>query len=322
MKYRNLFLTMGLLFVPHVVFGACSTANLTRCLDSVCAINIGANPAARCQYCGSATFGESKTEGVMKNITAGSAAKYTISDKELKKAPKDQGQRYIWATEQCLKKVKDCTQENVDEIYDPLIEQSCKSAGISFDVKNLAQNATQTKTKSACSTEITACVIAENHCMANYGNCELDADFDKHFSECALVASGCDEFSKDIRSTLASARNTAFKNAESALEGIVLAHQEARETKLNQVQAACTDQYAKQKCVSDVCENYMPNKCSPMTLAINLGSEDQDKYKIERALAEEFCLYHDIACSRLPPTFKLPIQLNPNIDLVKQAKRK
>ena len=59
-----------------------------------------------------------------------------------------------------------------------------------------------------------------------------------------------------------------------------------------------------------------------MTLAINLGSEDQDKYKIERALAEEFCLYHDIACSRLPPTFKLPIQLNPNIDLVKQAKRK
>ena len=47
MKYRNLFLTMGLLFVPHVVFGACSTANLTRCLDSVCAINIGANPNGR-----------------------------------------------------------------------------------------------------------------------------------------------------------------------------------------------------------------------------------------------------------------------------------
>ena len=40
-----------------VAHGACSVANLTRCLDSVCAINVSSNPAARCQYCGTTDAG-------------------------------------------------------------------------------------------------------------------------------------------------------------------------------------------------------------------------------------------------------------------------
>ena len=102
MKNHNLFLVMGLFVAPHLAFGACSTANLTRCLDSVCAINIGANAAARCQYCGSASAGEPSTAGVMKNITAGNAAKYTISDKELKKALQKEKRRQSQNIEQSV----------------------------------------------------------------------------------------------------------------------------------------------------------------------------------------------------------------------------
>ena len=87
MKYRLLFLSVNLLFAPTLVFGACSVANLTRCLDSVCAINIGANPAARCQYCGTNSAGEPAKSGTMKSISAGTSSKYIISDKELKNAP-------------------------------------------------------------------------------------------------------------------------------------------------------------------------------------------------------------------------------------------
>ena len=63
----------------------CSRANLTRCLDSVCAINISSNPAARCQYCGSVGAG-TPPNTKMKSVSVGASAKYNISDKELKKA--------------------------------------------------------------------------------------------------------------------------------------------------------------------------------------------------------------------------------------------
>ena len=83
MKIRD-FVFLSLLFTsPSFVYGACSVANLTRCLDSACAINIGANPAARCQYCGSESAGEPEKSTAMKSISAGASAKYNISDKEL-----------------------------------------------------------------------------------------------------------------------------------------------------------------------------------------------------------------------------------------------
>ena len=78
MRTRALIFSVALLFAPTFVYGACSVANLTRCLDSVCAINIGANPAARCQYCGSSNAGEPTKSTAMKSITAGASAKYTL----------------------------------------------------------------------------------------------------------------------------------------------------------------------------------------------------------------------------------------------------
>ena len=290
---------MGLFMVPHFAFGACSTTNLTRCLDSVCAINIGANPAARCQYCGSASAGKPSTAGVMKSVTAGNAAKYTISDKELKKAPTDPGQRYIWATEQCLKKLKDCTGEDVSDNYDSLIEQSCKAAGISQDMATLVKKAGQEKSKSTCETEINTCLISEKRCLADYRNCESDADFDKYFSECSVAANGCDSYTSAIRSQHMSARDSAIKNSALALQNIVNAYQAARKQKLADTKQSCQNKSAKQKCINTVCDNNMPNKCGTTMDVAKVDKETIDVIKTETTLAEQLCAFYDVACDRL-----------------------
>ncbi len=299
MKYRNLFLSATLLFVPNLVFGACSTNNLTRCLDSVCAINIGANTAARCQYCGTANAGSPSTTSAtsisggtlaMKNITAGNAAKYTISDKELKKAPSDPGQRYVWARERCLEKVKGCTDDDAKETYNPLIEQSCVAAGINAGITALANKAKETKTEKTCSTEITSCIIDEKHCLADYTNCESDADFDKHFSQCILDSIGCDTFTSAIRSTVLSKRDTTFKNSELALKNMVASYQNARKQRLAGTEQACSDGSAKQKCIKQVCSRNMRHQCS-------------EGFEYEEQMATTLCEYHDVACERLKHVF-------------------
>ena len=124
---------LPVLFIGTVADGAtaCSRANLTRCLDSACAINMSSNPSARCQYCGTATAGKPSSKKEMRSVSVGASAKYNISEKELKKAPSDPGERYSWATKLCLQKVSGCNAEDVSDTYDPLIEQSCKAAGVS-----------------------------------------------------------------------------------------------------------------------------------------------------------------------------------------------
>ena len=286
MKQSKLFSVIGLLFAPAFAFGACSTNNLTRCLDSACAINIGANAAARCQYCGSSAAGTPTTAGVMKNITAGSAAKYTLSDKELKKAPTNPGERYIWAAEQCLKKIGGCTAEDVSDTYDSLIEQSCKAAGISADMANLTKKAKQTKNSKSCSADINKCVLNEKHCGNNYTNCESDADFDKYFSQCALASQGCDEFLSEIRPDLSNTRKGIFANAAKQLQGLVQWYQTKRANSLAQKTNNCKNGSAKQTCINAACASYMPNKCAT-------------GYENERSMAEQLCGFYDTACERL-----------------------
>ena len=286
MKKHIILFSICLLFVPTLGFGACSIANLTRCLDSVCAINIGANPAARCQYCGSASAGEPNKSTAMKNVSAGASAKYTISDKELKKAPTDPGQRYVWGTQLCLEKLTECTPDDVTDNYDSLIEQSCKAAGISAEMTNLAKKANTKKTQNSCSTEISACVIDTKHCNADYKKCESDAEFDKHFSQCSIDSTGCESFLTDIRKTLISARNSAIANADKLLKNIVNAYKNAREQKLANAQNSCKGSKAKQDCVERVCKNNMRNKCAT-------------GFDYEKTVANELCKFYDTACERL-----------------------
>ena len=286
MRHHWLLFSGFLLFAPTFVYGACSVANLTRCLDSVCAINIGANPAARCQYCGSASAGTPEKSTAMKSVTAGASAKYTISDKELKNAPSDPGKRYIWGTELCLAKVSDCTPDDVTDNYDTLIEQSCKAAGISAETANLSKKLNTAKSQKSCSADISACIIDTKRCGGDYRKCESDSEFDRYFSECSISANGCDAFLADIRQSLTSARNSAIQNAEKILQSIVAGHQSARQQKLANAQNSCKNDSAKTNCITNVCAINMENKCA-------VG------FEYEKAMAAEICKFHDIACSRL-----------------------
>ena len=286
MKYSSLCFSVALLFAPTFVYGACSVTNLTRCLDSVCAINIGANPAARCQYCGTASAGEPTKSTAMKSVTAGTSAKYTISDKELKKAPKDPGERYVWGTKLCLEKVSGCTAEDVTDNYDSLIEQSCRAAGISAEMTNLAKKANTAKTQTSCSSEISTCLIDAKHCNADYKKCTDDTDFDKYFSQCSIASTGCDSFLTDIRASLISTREQKLSGADKLLKSIVAAYQEKREQKLANIQQGCKDGSAKNNCITRVCNNNMRNKCTT-------------GFDYEKTIANELCKFYDIACNRL-----------------------
>ena len=87
----------------NTAHAACSVADLTRCLDSVCAINVSSNPAARCQYCGTTDAGT--PTNTMRSVSVGTSAKYNLSAKELQKAPDAPSARYAWAIRQCIARV-------------------------------------------------------------------------------------------------------------------------------------------------------------------------------------------------------------------------
>ena len=286
MKKNTLFFTLALLMFPGILRAAtCSHANLTRCLDSVCAINMLSNPAARCQYCGTPDAGTPPANGMI-NVTVGQSARYTLTEKELKSAPTNQGQRYAWATTACLKKLPDCTPDDVSDTYDSLIEQSCKAAGINSEFTSLREDAMKTKTRAQCNTDIRACLIGDNRCGPDFSACEQNADFDKFFATCSVQATGCTAHVSSIRTDLLAARDTAIKNADMLLANIVASYQSARTQKLNQAQASCKNNSGRESCIKTVCERSMANKCAA-------------GFESEKSMATQLCKFYDLACNVL-----------------------
>lgn len=284
MKARILFFIIGGAIVPYGAFAACSVANLTRCLDSVCAINASSNPAARCQYCGTENAGTPGATG-MRSVSVGASAKYTISERELKSAPSTPSARYTWATQQCIARVTDCTADDVSDAYDQLIEQSCRAAGITAEMASLRTAAAKTVSAASCKTDISACMVADNHCTADYSACAADADFDKFFAMCSVDATGCDAHLGAVRDELVSTRDTAIKNATAAVDAIAKSYQDARDKKLATARANCTDNAGRAACIKSVCERSMANKC--------------DNNSSETSMATSLCKFYDLACAVL-----------------------
>ena len=287
MKPHITFLVLSLLLSGTAnAASKCSHANLTRCLDSACAINISANPAARCQYCGTASAGAPKVIKGMRAVSAGASAKYNISDKDLKKAPTDPGERYAWATSQCVKKVAGCTADDVTDAYDKLIEQSCKAAGVTAKLEKTLKATSKKKAKSVCVSEIESCLIMEKHCMSDYRNCEENSDFDKFFSACGVDAAGCDDYIGEIRTELIANRDSAIKNADKILAQITEKYSSARDKKLSSIRSGCADHTIRDQCVETVCATNMTNQCG-------IGFES------EKSMAIQLCKFYDIACETI-----------------------
>ncbi len=270
--------------VPQIAGAACSSANLTRCMDSVCAINVSSNPAARCQYCGSADAGTPPTNTGMRSVSVGTSAKYTISDKELKKAPTDPAQRYAWAVRECMKKVDGCDADNVSDTYDKLIEQSCRAAGISASMAALRAEDAKPVSRANCQTDVTSCMV--KNCSNDWRNCAQDADFNKFFATCSVAATGCDEFLNEFRTDLLASRDSAINNAETALTAIIKSYQDARNRKKSSILSDCSNNTQRENCIATVCANNMPNKCAA-------------GFESEKATATQLCKFYDLACDIL-----------------------
>lgn len=278
------FFTLGLISASGIAAAApCSRINLTKCLDSACAINIAANPAARCQYCGTADAGEPVTSA-MKSITAGSASKVTISDKELKKAPTDPGERYVWATKLCLTKVQNCTTDDVDEAYDPLIEKSCTAAGVASNMANLQKKAaTNKRTEATCTNDVSKCVTASNRCDSDFSKCD-DKMFDGLIATCLTQATGCTDFAAKVRNTISKNRTKAITSAKDNLDAVVASRKNARAQKLESVQSGCKNDADYEKCFNTACANNTNNNCET-------GAE--------KTIANSLCQYYKTACTKI-----------------------
>jgi hypothetical protein len=280
------FLAIFLAIAPNLAHAVCSRANLTRCLDSVCAINVSTNPAARCQYCGTTNAGEPPTKNGIKSVSVGASTRFNVSDKELKSAPNDPGQRYVWATTKCIERVTDCTPDDVSDVYDKLIEQSCTAAGINAQMATLHSKATKKKTQTACSGEISACLMGNKKCASDFSACTNDADFNKFFAACSTESTGCDDYISAIRAELLSSRDAVVKNADAILESIVKSYADARENRINNARAKCTNNSGRETCIKQISENRMANKCAA-------GFND------EKSMATQLCKYYDTACATL-----------------------
>ncbi len=289
MKTRTLLFTVIISTCPGIAAAAtCSVMNLTRCLDSVCAINVSSNPSARCQYCGTSSAGEPPSKlGGMVSLSLGASARYTISDDELENAPTDPGQRYAWATAKCIEKVQGCTPDDVTDNYDKLIEQSCRAAGVSAQLAETLADRNKSKANLAtCTMSIRTCMIAANRCGSDWSNCADDASFDEFLSTCAVQDNDCSGFIADIRTTMTDDRDSAIASADALIDSIVAGYQNAREQKLASARAMCRDASGRTTCVETVCEQNMPNKCA-------VG------YESERVNAELLCEFYDLACELL-----------------------
>lgn len=260
----------------------CSRTNLTRCLDSVCAINIGVNPAARCQYCGTSSAGTPPSQKGLTNITAGQSTKYILTDKELKVAPSDPGKRYIWGTTECIKKVSGCTPDDVSAAYDRLIEQSCKAAGVSMQTAAAIENINAKPGKSKCTDTLNSCITKK--CGAGFDSCATDSDFDRFIAECATDATGCDEYVADFRTATTAERERIYANRENSVQTLVENYKKTRENKLTSARNACNNKTASASCVNTVCANNMPGKCEGDT---------------EKSMATQLCKFYDVACTVL-----------------------
>ena len=268
-----------------VAHGACSVANLTRCLDSVCAINVSSNPAARCQYCGTTDAGT--PTNTMRSVSVGASAKYNLSAKELQNAPDAPSARYAWAIHQCIARVDGCTAENASDAYDSLIEQSCRAAGISAEMSALAIAAAKPASQSKCTTDITACMTEGKHCGANYAQCTDNADFDAEFTTCSVLSTGCDEYTANIRSTMITTRARFLAHAAHTTNGIVESYQNARTQKWATARAICTNNAGRDACINSVCDSNMPNKCA--------GGDASS----EKSIAANLCKFYELACNVL-----------------------
>jgi hypothetical protein len=287
------FVLFAATFASAFAAAKCKQSDLLACLDSVCSEDM--EPTSRCYLCGTSAAKKPKAADyalgdspVMQSLSVGKSSKNTISDKELKSAPKDPGERYQWATKECAKKIKDCEPEDVSDNYDKLIDQACKVALNDTEYEASLKKAAVKKTAEQCASDLNACLLASNKCDGNMLKCETDEEFNRNFSACMVLATGCDEFTTTLRDRMKKSRDEMVAKKDGNLDDLVSLKKMERERDMKTAKNLCSGA-GKEMCVAEVCGNF------PNGLDANGLCADPE----EKILAANLCKFVDIACNKL-----------------------
>ena len=271
----------------------CKVSDLQACLDSACSEDL--EPSSRCYLCGTSAAKKPAAEKyalgdtpAMQSLSVGKSSKNTLSDKELKGAPNEPGERYRWATVECLKKLKDCESEDVEDNYDKLIDQACKIALGDADYAASMKKAAVKKTADQCSSELSICLLATNKCDGNMLKCEEDDEFNRNFSACMVEAVGCGEFTTTLRDKMKKSRDDMVAKKESRISDLVALKKMEREEKFESAKKMCASG-GKDGCIAEMCGNF------PNGLDANGVCADAE----EKIWATNLCKFVDLACDKL-----------------------
>ncbi|MDR3208777.1 MAG: hypothetical protein LBT45_02920 [Rickettsiales bacterium] len=291
-KFFGIAFALVLLCASHGFAAKCKVSDLQKCLDSACHDDM--DSGSRCYNCGTSLAKRPEKQKYalgdtpeMKSLSVGKSSKNTISDKDLKKAPSDPGERYKWATAECVKKLKDCSPEDATENYDKLIDQSCKIALGDSDYESSMKKAAVKKTSDQCNAELSLCLLSAGKCDGNMLKCEEDDEFNRNFSACAVEAAGCGEFVTALRDKMKKQRDDMVAKRESRLSDLVKLRRMEREEKLAAASRICNG--GKDACILEMCGN-LPNGLDENGLC---GDGE------EKIMSATLCKFVDIACDRL-----------------------
>ena len=293
-KIGFIWLFCALLAVPLAPAAAakCKVSDLQACLDSACDGDMDAG--ARCYLCG--TSAAKRPEAVkyalgdtpeMQALSVGKSSKNTLSDKDLKSAPKDPGERYQWATRECLKKLKDCDAEDVSGNYDKLIDQACKVALGESEYGAAMKKAAVKKTSEQCDSDLSLCLLSADKCDGNMLKCETDDDFNRNFSACMVDATGCGDFTTTLRDKMKKSRDDMVAKKDGNIDNLVELKQMERRGKLESANNMCKT--GKDACIAEMCAVF-PNGLDAKGLCADAE---------EKILATNACKYVDLACDKL-----------------------
>ncbi|MDR0449513.1 MAG: hypothetical protein LBG89_03605 [Rickettsiales bacterium] len=289
----------------------CKTADLVKCIDSVCLTDLATDPGSRCVLCGSAkaseiagrkkdTYHGAENAPKFQALSLGANSKILISDKDLKKAPSAPDERYAWAVNQCLEKVSNCEADDAREEYDPLIETSCRAFMSAEEYSAAASKVAAVKSEETCRTEIGICMTNDLRCGAGWVNCKGDmasAAFDKFYSSC-LLESGCVDNGGAILAYLKAQSKSVDEAIDARLAGAKAAANAARKERWNAIVDVCTDGVAKKQCIANYCAMFdtaMGAHGTPGGAVMALASSGC-VYAASRSMAESICSYVDEIC--------------------------
>jgi hypothetical protein len=294
-KFAGIFFALCVAPLFGAAAAKCKVQDLQKCLDSVCAVGIDLEPGERCYSCGTSAAKRPEKQKYalgdtpeMQALSIGKSSKNTISDKDLKKAPKDPGERYVWARAECVKKLKDCSLDDAAENYDNLIDQSCKIAMGDAEYAATQKEKSVKKTQEQCTAELSGCLLSAAKCGANMLQCEDDADFNRNFSACAADASGCGDFMTAMRDRGKRQRDDMVAKKNSRLDDLAKLRQLERQEKFARADKLCNSG-GKDACMLEMCGNM------PVGLDENGLCGDAN----EKIWAASLCKFVDIACDRL-----------------------